>query len=362
MARKDYYDILGVKRTATADEVKKAFRRAARKHHPDTGGSEEAFKEVNAAYEVLSDPEKRAQYDQFGQYFPGPGGPGGPGRAPGGPPPGGFQNVDLGDLFGGVFSGFGGSAAGSARRGGDLQYDVTLTFDEALRGVSRKVEVRRAEECGTCHGTGAKPGTSPVKCPNCGGVGHVTQGQGLFGFSRPCPRCGGKGSIVEEPCATCRGKGQVVRVKPVTVNIPAGVAGEGKIRFKGKGEPGSAGGPAGDLYVVTHVAPHPYFSRDGADVLMDLPVTVTEAALGATLTIPTPDGAKVKLKITEGTQDGSVHRLAGRGVPRLKGKGNGDLKVRIKVSVPTKLSGEQKELLKRFASSREDEDVRAHVR
>lgn len=188
----------------------------------------------------------------------------------------------------------------------------------------------------------------------------MTQGQGMFGFSRECPRCAGEGTIVEEACAACRGKGRGVKVKPVTVNIPAGVTDGGKIRFKGKGEPGQAGGPAGDLYVVTHIKPHPFFRREGADVVMDLPLTVTEAALGTQVTVPTPDGGKVKLKIAEGTQDGKVQKISGKGAPKLNGSGRGDLKVRAKVVVPTKLSGEQKEMLRRFDSSHQ-EDVRKHI-
>ena len=368
--RKDYYDILGVNKNATADEIKKAFRKLARKYHPDAGGSEEKFKEVNEAYEILSDTEKRKQYDQYGQYFggnaPGAGAPGAGSYGGGG---GGAQysNVnmgDMGDMFGDLFSGFGGQGAGranSAHRGDDLQYDITLSFDEALRGVSTKVDVRRAETCSTCHGTGAKPGTSPTTCPTCNGTGHVSQGQGLFGLSRACPHCGGTGTIIEHPCTTCRGKGSVVRIKPVTVNVPPGVTDGGKLRFKGKGEPGTGGGPAGDLYVVTHIRPHEFFTRDGSDVRLDLPVTISEAALGAEVTIPTPDGAKVKLKIAPGTQDGKVMRLAGKGAPKLKGKGNGDLKVKVQVIVPTKLTAEQKELLTRFESSRED-DVRSHIK
>jgi molecular chaperone DnaJ len=368
-AAPNYYDVLGVSKTASADEVKKAFRRLSRKHHPDAGGTEEKFKELNEAYQVLSDPEKRSQYDQFGQYFGGsaPPGPGGPGR--GGPRgaggPGGFsyQNVDLGDIgdiFGSMFSG-GGAGGGQprAQRGRDLQYDVTLTFDDALNGVSAKVDVQREESCRTCKGSGAAPGTGPSTCPVCRGSGHTSQGQGLFGVSRPCQRCGGSGTIVETPCATCRGKGRVVKVKPLTVQVPAGVTDAGKIRFKGKGEPGSAGGPAGDLYVVTHIKPHAYFRREGADVLLDLPVTVDEAALGAELEVPTPDG-RVKLKIKEGTQTGKVFKLPGRGAPKLKGSSRGDMKVRVQVVTPTGLNAEQKELLRRFASARDD-SVRSHL-
>jgi molecular chaperone DnaJ len=379
MADKDYYDILGVPRTATADEIKKAFRKAARKHHPDAGGSEERFKELNEAYEVLSDDEKRKQYDQYGRYFGGNMPPGGPSGAPGAgwpgggfPGGGGYQTVDmgdlgdlgnLGDLFGNLFGGGGGGGGSrrpTAHRGADLQYDVALTFEEALKGTSTKVDVKRTETCGVCKGSGAKPGTSPVTCPTCSGTGRVSQGQGPFGISRPCPRCGGTGTIIESPCPTCKGKGKVVRVKPLTVNIPPGVTDGGKLRFAGKGESGSGGAPAGDLYVVTHIKSHPYYSRDGADVVMELPVTISEATLGAEVTVPAPDGTKVKLKVAPGTSDGKVLRVPGKGAPKLKGKGSGDLKVRVKIAVPTKLTTEQKELLRRFESSR-DENVRAHI-
>lgn len=376
MAAKDYYETLGVPKSATADEIKKAYRRLARKHHPDAGGSEEKFKEIGEAYEVLSDAEKRAQYDQFGAYYGGNVPPGGaPGGWPGGAPgPGGFNyttNVDLGDLgdlFGSMFGGgapgagaTAGSKRASAQRGRDLTYEVPLTFEEALTGISTKVDVQRSETCPTCHGSGAAPGTSPVTCPVCHGSGHVAQGQGLFSFSRPCPRCGGSGTVVETPCSTCRGKGSVTKSKPVTVQIPPGVTDGGKIRFKGKGESGVGGGPAGDLYVVTRIKPHAYFTRDGADILLDLPVTPAEAALGAQIEVPTVAG-RVKLKIAAGTQDGKVFKLPGKGAPRLKGSGTGDMKVRVKLVVPTDLTAEQKELLKRFASSRgAADDVRSHL-
>jgi len=372
-SKKDYYEVLGVKKDASSDEIKKAFRRLARKHHPDAGGSEERFKEINEAYEVLSDEEKRSQYDQYGQYFaggvpPGAGGAGGawPGAA-GGPGAGfTYTNVDLGDLgdlFGEFFSGGGARGATSAkqpRRGRDLTYEIMLSFDEALRGVSTKVEVQRAEKCPTCKGTGARPGTSPATCPTCGGTGRTSQGQGMFAFSRECPRCGGTGQIIENPCAICRGAGRVVKLKPVTVNVPAGATDGGKLRFKGKGEPGEAGGPPGDLYVVTHIKPHPYYAREGANVVMELPVSVSEAALGTEITIPTPDGQRVKLKVPAGTQDGQVVKLSSKGAPRLNKKGKGDLKVRLKVVVPKKLSNEQKELLQKLAST-QSEDLRAHI-
>ncbi len=371
MASKDYYETLGVPKSATADEVKKAYRRLARKHHPDAGGKEETFKDIGEAYEVLSDPEKREQYDQYGAYFGGnpPPGPGGTGGFPGGGQgwPGGMGGTtyasvdlgDLGDLFGSMFSGAGTGVGGSrrptAQRGRDLTYEVSLSFDDALKGLSTKVDVQRTEECAACHGSGAARGTSPVTCPVCKGTGHTAQGQGLFSVSRTCPRCGGTGAIVETPCTTCRGKGKLVRVKPVTVQIPAGVTDGGKIRFKGKGEPGVGGGPSGDLYVITRIKPHPYFTRDGADVILDLPVSITEAALGASLEVPTPEG-RVKLKVAPGTQSGKVYKLPGKGAPKLKGSGKGDMRVRIDVIVPRELTSEQKELLKRYGSSRGDSD------
>jgi molecular chaperone DnaJ len=371
MAERDYYEVLGIPKNASADEVKKAFRRLARKHHPDAGGSEEKFKEINGAYEVLSDPEKREQYDQYGHYFganvpPGAGGWSGTGPFGG---QGQYQQVrvedlgDLGDIFGGFFGGGGfgttGARAPSAHRGRDLQYEVDLTFDQALNGVQRKVDVERTETCSTCKGSGAKPGTSPTTCPACGGTGSQAQSQGPFAISRPCPRCAGSGTIVEDPCPTCRGAGSVRRTRSMTLNIPAGVTSGGKIRFKGKGEPGTGGGPPGDLYVVTHIAPHPFFRRKGADVLLDVPVTFAEAALGTQVEIPTTDG-RVKLKVKPGTQDGKVLTLKGQGAPKLKGKGRGDLKVTVKVAVPEKLSKREKELLNELEEV-STSDVRAHL-
>jgi len=356
------YDVLGVKKDASSDDIKKAFRRLARKHHPDAGGDEEKFKEINGAYEVLSDPEKRAQYDQYGQYFggqapPGPGGPQGAGW-PGAGSAGGFHVEDLGDIFGSVFGG--GSRGPQPHRGRDVQVDLDLGFDAALKGTSAKVEIERAETCSVCKGSGAKPGTSRTTCPTCGGVGTVSQGQGMFGFSRACPRCEGSGTIIEQPCTACRGKGKVMRRKPVTVNVPAGATDGGRLRFKGKGESGVDGGPAGDLYVVTRIKPHPVFARDGADVTMELPVTITEASLGAQITIPAPDGGKLKLKVPPGTQPGKVFRFKGKGAPKLKGSGAGDLRVKTKVVIPEHLTPEQMELLERFGET-SDGDLRAHM-
>jgi len=364
-AGKNYYDILGVKKSATADEIKKAFRRLARKHHPDAGGSEEKFKEINEAYEVLSDTQKRAQYDQYGQYF---GGGAPPGGAAGWPPGGGggfgggwtTANVDIGDLFGDLFGAAGQQRGASARRGHDLTYEAKVEFGEAFNGTSIRLDVQRMEDCQTCGGSGAKPGTSRVTCPTCSGSGHVSQGGGMFAFQRTCPRCAGARTIIEKPCSACRGKGAVKRVKPLTVNIPPGAVDGGKLRFKGKGDLGENGGPSGDLYVVTRVGAHPFYARDGADVIMDLPITVAEAALGTTVTIPTPDGKKAKLKIAAGTPDGTVLRLKGKGAPHLKGSGRGDLKVKVRIAIPTKLTSEQRKLFEELAEL-PAEDVRAHI-
>ena len=377
-ASANYYDVLGVKKDASADEIKKAFRKLARKHHPDAGGEEEKFKEINEAYEVLSDKEKRSQYDQYGQYFSGgvpPGyGAGAPGHGPAGG--GGYQTVnmndlgDLGDIFGSVFGGGGGRGRGRGggrrqaqpqpQRGRDVQLDLDLTFEQAFVGTSTAVEVDAIESCSTCGGTGAKPGTGQTTCPACGGSGVTSEGQGMFGFSRACPRCGGEGTVIEQPCTTCRGQGKVRRRKPVTVNVPAGATAGGKLRFKGKGEPGVNGGPAGDLYVATRIKPHPFYSRDGADVLLELPVSVSEAALGAEIRVPAPDGSKVKLKIPAGTQPDKVFRIRGKGAPHLKGTGSGDLKVKAHVVVPKELTDAQREALMSLAAETH-EDLRAHI-
>ncbi|NTW28504.1 MAG: molecular chaperone DnaJ [Coriobacteriia bacterium] len=367
----NYYDLLGIKKDATADEVKKAFRRLARKHHPDAGGDEEKFKEINEAYEVLSDAEKRAQYDQYGQYFggnvpPGAGGgyPGGSGGFPGGA--GGYTSVnfgdlgDLGDLFGGVFGGSRGGGRTQARRGQDLEMKLDLTFEQAFTGMATQIEVDREVPCATCSGSGAKPGTSATTCPSCGGTGTTADGQGMFAFSRACSRCSGSGRVIEQPCSACRGAGRVMKRQPVTVNVPAGATDGGRLRFKGKGETGVNGGPAGDLYVVTHIKPHPYYTREGADVVLDLPISITEAALGTAVEVPAPDGSRPKIKIPAGTQSGKVFRLKGKGAPKLKGSGNGDLRIKARVVTPEKLTAAQREALERFAAE-QTHDVRAHL-
>lgn len=365
----NYYDILGIKKDASADEVKKAFRRLARKHHPDAGGDEEKFKEINEAYEVLSDTEKRAQYDQYGQYFGGGQVPPQGGAAsgwPGGVNVGNVDLGDLGDLFGSVFSGGGGgfgsrrSAGPRPQRGRDVEVTLDLTFDQAFAGTSTKVEIERSETCSKCGGSGAEPPSKPVVCPMCQGGGTVSDGQGVFGFSRTCPRCHGKGTVVEKPCSKCRGAGRVKVRKPVTVNVPAGATDGGRLRFKGKGESGVEGGPAGDLYVVTRIAKHSYLTRDGADVVMELPLSLAEATLGTDITIPAPDGTKMKLKVPPGTQNGRTFRMRGKGAPKLKGAGSGDLRIKAKVVVPESLTDKQRELLQEFEALTTDKP-RSHI-
>ncbi|TLM65450.1 MAG: molecular chaperone DnaJ, partial [Actinobacteria bacterium] len=246
-------------------------------------------------------------------------------------------------------------------RGQDVQVDLTVSFEQAFSGTTAKVELDRPETCAICSGSGARPGTSRTTCRVCGGSGQTSDGQGMFAFSRPCTACAGAGSVIENPCAACRGAGSVVRRKPITVNVPAGATDGGKLRFKGKGQPGASGGPSGDLYVVTRIAPHAFYRREGADVTFDLPITFAEAALGAEVTVPAPDGTKVKLKIPSGTASGKVMRVRGKGAPKLKGGGAGDLKVRARIVVPESLTDAQREALEAF-SAESDQDVRAHIR
>jgi molecular chaperone DnaJ len=349
MARSPY-EVLGVPKTATDDEIKKAYRKLARESHPDANqgdpAAEERFKDVQGAYDTLSDPEKRKQYDTFG----------GNGGRGGGPGPGGgfsYENVDLSDLlgqFGGIF-GRGGErrARPQPQRGADLESRVRLSFEDALEGAQVRVPVDVDAPCHTCHGTGAEPGTAPVTCPRCGGAGTISESQGLFALSQPCPRCRGNGVIVEKPCKTCRGTGHERVTKRYAVKIPAGARDGTRVRLKGKGEPGLNGGPPGDLFVVAAVEASPLYERRGADLVLDVPVTYPEAALGATVEIPTPEGP-VNLKVPAGTESGRLLRVKGRGAPRLKGGGKGDLLARVKVTVPQKLSKAEKEALEGYDS------------
>jgi molecular chaperone DnaJ len=344
------YEILGVPKTASEDEIKKAYRKLARQYHPDRNpddaSAEEQFKEVQSAYDVLSDPEKRRAYDAFGttgaRGFPGAGPDMGGGRFEE------FNLGDIGDLLGGMFGG-GARRAGARRpvRGDDLETHVRISFEDALRGVQVRVPVEAETVCSVCHGTGAEPGTSPVVCPQCQGRGVVSESQGLFAFSQPCPRCQGNGTIVETPCKRCRGSGRERQTKRYAVKIPAGARSGTRIRLKGKGEAGRNGGPPGDLYVVADVEPSPLFERRGSDLVLDVPVTYAEAALGASVQIPTPDGP-VALKIPSGTESGKLLRVRGRGAPNIKGNGRGDLLARVKVTVPKKLTKAEKEALEGY--------------
>jgi molecular chaperone DnaJ len=353
---KNPYEVLGVERTASDDEIKKAYRKLARRYHPDRNPddpeAEERFKEVQAAYDLLSDPEKRRAYDAFGAA--------GPGAAPGGVR---FEEFDLGDLgdlgdlFGSFFGGAGarrGAAARRPSRGSDLETRVRISFEDSLRGEQVRVPVEAETACEACGGTGAEPGSAPVVCPRCQGRGVVSESQGLFAFSTPCPRCRGNGTIVEKPCRRCRGSGRERTTKRYSVRIPAGARTGTRIRLKGKGEAGRHGGPSGDLYVVVEVEPSPLYERRGSDLVLDVPVTYAEAALGATVEIPTPDGP-VALKIPAGTESGKLLRVKGRGAPHLKGPGRGDLLARIRVTVPKKLTKAERDALEGYRKvSRED--------
>jgi molecular chaperone DnaJ len=349
-ATKNLYEALGVPKNASQDEIKKAYRKLARQYHPDRNPgdkvSEERFKEVQGAYDVLSDPEKRKQYDAFGSAD---------GRFGGAGPGGAFRVEDfdfgdlgggLGDILGGIFGRGRGRPESRAQRGNNLEVEVNLSFEDAIRGIETKIPVDALAACPECGGSGARPGTAPVMCPDCRGRGVRAESQGLFAISQPCPRCRGNGTVIEQPCPRCHGSGRERRTKRYTVKIPAGVKNGSRIRLKGKGEPGSAGGPAGDLYVVTRVADSPLFKRRGeADLVIDVPVTFPEATLGANVRVPTPDGDPVTLKVKPGTQDGTLLRVRGRGAPKLKGEGKGDLLARVKLNVPKKVSKAEREAL-----------------
>jgi len=372
---KDYYKVLGVPETATDKEIRRAYRKLAKEHHPDSNpGHEETFKEISAAYDVLSDDEKRTAYDEVrrlgpmaGGFGPGGFGAGGPGAGPGGFT---FTTEDvgdlggLGDLFGNLFGGGGGMGGRrrgqtvGPRRGDDLETELHLSFLDAVNGVTTTVNLTSEVGCHTCHGSGAAPGTMPVVCPMCGGRGAVEDNQGPFSFSRPCPRCSGRGTIVESPCPTCKGSGVERRPRQVKVRIPAGVDDGQRIRLKGRGGAGRNGGPPGDLYVVVHVAPHELFKRSGKDLLLTVPVTFPEAALGAEIKVPTLDGGPVTLRIPAGTRSGRTFRVKGRGVPLSKGAG--DLLVTTEVAVPAKLTAEQREAVETLAETTKA-SPRAHL-
>jgi molecular chaperone DnaJ len=352
MAPRDYYEILGVARTANADELKSAFRQLARKYHPDVNkepGAEDKFKEINEAYAVLSDPEKRSAYDRYGYE-----GLNGMGGMPD------FSTMDFSDLFEGLF-GFGGFGGGSSRRsrnaprrGADLNMLLTLEFEEAVFGVEKEVEITRDEVCATCSGSGAEPGTNPKTCQSCGGRGEVRQvRQTLLGSMvqvATCPTCQGKGEVIETPCHTCRGRGLERRTVKKVVPIPAGVDNGTQIRLAGEGQPGANGGPNGNIYLEIRVKEHKFFKRRKDDVLLDLKINIAQATLGADIEIPTLKGNE-KIKIPAGTQPGKVFTLKGKGIPHLRGSGNGDQMVVVNVAVPTHLTHEQRELFEQLAKT-----------
>jgi len=346
--KRDYYEVLGVDRNATDEEIKRAFRRLAFKYHPDRNredGAEEKFKEVNEAYEVLSDPDKRSAYDRFGHS----GAEGLFGR--------GFEGFDFGG-FGDIFEAFFGGTATAARqapqRGADLHYGLTITFEEAAFGCEKEINISRTEHCSLCHGIGCKPGTQPARCPNCNGTGEVRRTQqsifGRFTTTTVCGQCRGEGRIITDPCPLCRGTGREKQKRSIKVKIPAGVDDGSRIRISGEGEAGTRGGPSGNLYVTLSVEPHKLFTRDGDNILYDLPINPAQAALGTEVEVPTLNGT-VKLKVPAGSQTGQVLRLKNKGIPHLHGSGRGDQLVALFVVTPESLTKKQRQLFEELASS-----------
>src|SRR5271170_5900 len=360
-SRPDYYKTLGVDKKATPEEIKKAYRKLARKYHPDRNpddkDAEARFKEISQAHDVLGDPEKRKQYDTGAGPFATGAGPGGGF--------GGFGNFDfdgssMGDILSNLFGGAGGAggAGGTraqrqrqrAQRGADLEAQVSISFDQAVAGAQVPLQVPMRTVCETCHGTGAKPGTSPTVCPRCEGRGIETQGQGMFSISQPCSLCGGSGTIIEDPCPTCHGAGAVRTVKRLRVNIPAGVRDGSRIRLQGKGEPGPRGGPPGDLYLIVHVSPSPVFTRKGDNLEVEIPLSIPEALRGAEVQVPTLSGTKT-LRVKPGTASGTVQRLRGEGPPKLGGKEKGDIHYRFVIDVPQNLSKEQESAIEELSKT-----------
>ncbi len=355
----DYYEVLQVTRTATEAEIKTAYRKLAMQYHPDRNPgdkeAEEKFKECSEAYGVLSDPQKRAAYDRYGHAGVGGGAAGGPGGF------GGFNGFngdpqDLGDIFGDIFGEmFGGGSAGGrrqsrAQRGRDLRYDLTLQFEEAVFGKEQEIKIKRAEECEDCNGTGSANGKQPATCSQCRGAGQVRYQQGFFSVARTCPKCEGVGVLITDPCPTCKGETRVQREHAIKVKVPAGVEDGTRIRYQGEGEAGKLGGPSGDLYVVLNVKPHKFFQRDGDDLQCVVPISFPQAALGDELEIETLEGVAV-VKVPEGTQSGKTFRIKGKGVPHLNSHGKGDLVVEVRVQTPSKLTKQQKDLMRQLAES-----------
>ncbi len=365
--KRDYYEILGVEKNISADELKKAYRKLALKYHPDRNkeeGAEEKFKEISEAYGVLSDSEKRAKYDQYGHagvdgrwsqedifrdvnfedIFRGSG----------------FGGGGLGGIFGSIFGG-GGRRRGGPQRGSDLRIDLGIKFEEAYKGVEKSIKLPRTENCSTCGGSGAKPGTDPKTCKTCGGSGQATRAQqtpfGQFMTTSTCPTCRGRGKVVDDPCTECHGNGKVQKKRTIKVKVPAGIESGSRMRVSGEGEHGSAGGPPGDLFVDIYVKPHKLFRRVGNDVVVGTDLNFTQAALGDEIMVPTVDG-KVKLKVPAGTQTGATFRVRDKGMPNIHGYGQGDLHVQVKVKVPKKLDSKQKELLRQFSKARGEKPLK----
>jgi len=355
--KRDYYDVLGVLRTASDQEIKSAYRKLALQYHPDRNPenreAEEKFKEAAEAYSVLSDPQKRANYDRFGHAGVGTG------AGFGGFDPNVFADFSdiLGDIFGfGDLFGSGRRGGSRVQRGADLRYDLELTFDEGAFGSTKKIKVPRHETCGECHGSGAQKGSGPTTCPTCNGYGQVRFQQGFFSLTRTCSHCQGSGQIIKNRCTTCRGDGRIVREKTLELRIPAGVDTGSKMRVSGEGDAGAKGGPSGDLYVVLSVQEHEFFERRDHDLYCHIPITFPQAALGAQIVVPTIDREDEKLAVPAGTQTGSTFRIKGRGISKRGGAARGDLYVTVDIVVPAKLSREQKDLLSKLADTIEIEN------
>ncbi len=355
MAKRDYYEVLGLKRNASEADLKGAFRKLAKDFHPDKNpddkASEQRFKEINEAYETLKDPQKRAAYDQFGHAaFEGGRGPGGPGGF--GPDFASSMSDIFDDLFGefmGGRRGGGGQRSRTGReRGADLRYNMEISLADAYAGKDAEIVVPTSVGCETCSGTGAKSGTKPTTCPTCAGHGKVRASQGFFTIERTCPSCHGRGEVIQDPCTTCSGTGRVTKERKLAVNIPAGVEDGTRIRLAGEGEAGLRGGPAGDLYIFLAITPHEFFQRDGADIFCKVPIAMTTAALGGQIDVPTVDGSITRVKVPEGTEAGKQFRLRGKGMPVLRSKVTGDMYIQVEVETPKNLTRRQRELLEDF--------------
>jgi len=355
MAKRDYYETLGVQRNASEQDLKNAFRKLAKEHHPDRNpddkDAEQKFKELNEAYEVLKDPQKRAAYDRFGHAaFDGAMGGRGPGGAGFGPDFASSMSDIFDDLFGEFMGGRrGGQQRRSGReRGSDLRYNMEITLDDAYAGKTAQIRVPTSVTCETCSGTGAKAGTKPVTCATCGGAGKVRASQGFFTIERTCPTCLGRGETIADPCSACNGAGRVVKERTLSVNIPAGVEDGTRIRLSSEGEAGLRGGPPGDLYIFLSIKPHEFFQRDGADIFCRVPISMTTAALGGQIEVPTLDGTTSRVKVPEGTEGGKQFRLKGKGMPVLRSAAAGDMYIQVDVETPKNLTRRQRELLEEF--------------